>query len=149
MTQASEAVIIGGGIMGGDIAIIFAAGGWKVHVMSPSQKTRDALPARMAAGLGKLGADAAYAKNVKAYERLEDIPWKNVGFVVEAVTEDLALKQKLFADVEKLAGPDVPLVSNTRISCPSGGVGMYLKTRHRVRACISYVRTSVPRSSKW
>jgi hypothetical protein len=30
--------------MGGDIAIIFAAGSWNVHVMSPSEKTRASLP---------------------------------------------------------------------------------------------------------
>ena len=39
-----DVVIIGGGIMGGDIAIIFAAGNWNVHVMSPSEKTRSSLP---------------------------------------------------------------------------------------------------------
>jgi 3-hydroxybutyryl-CoA dehydrogenase len=128
---ASEAVVIGGGIMGGDIAIIFAAAGWKVHVMSPSQKTRDALPARMAAGLGKLGADASAAGNVKGYEKLEDIPWKNVTFVVEAVTEDLALKQRIFADLEKLAGPDVPLTTNTS-NFQIGEVGKHLKHRNRV-----------------
>lgn len=128
---ASEAVVIGGGIMGGDIAIIFAAAGWKVHVMSPSQKTRDALPARMAAGLGKLGADASAAGNVKGYDKLEDIPWKNVTFVVEAVTEDLALKQRIFADLEKLAGPDVPLTTNTS-NFPIGEVGKHLKHRNRV-----------------
>ena len=45
MAQGKPATaIIGGGVMGGDIAVIFAAGGWDVHVMSPSQKTRDALP---------------------------------------------------------------------------------------------------------
>ena len=43
------AAIIGGGIMGGDIAIIFAAAGWNVRVMSPSEKTRAAIPARSAA----------------------------------------------------------------------------------------------------
>lgn len=128
---ASEAVIIGGGIMGGDIAIIFAASGWTVHVMSPSQKTRAALPGRVSAGIGKLGADAALAANVKTYEKLEDIPWKNVSFVVEAVTEDLALKQQLFAELEKLAGPDVPLTSNTS-NFPIGEVGKHLKHRHRV-----------------
>ncbi len=131
MAQASEAVIIGGGIMGGDIAIIFAGGGWNVHVMSPSRKTRDALPARAAAGLGKIGADPAMAKNIKTYERLEDIPWKNVNFVVEAVTEDLALKQKLFAQLEALAGPDVPLTSNTS-NFPIGEIGKNLKHRRRV-----------------
>ena len=128
---ASEAVVIGGGIMGGDIAIIFAAAGWKVHVMSPSQKTRAALPARAAAGLAKLDADASAAANVQAYETLEDIPWKNVTFVVEAVTEDLALKQRIFAQVEKLAGPEVTLASNTS-NFPIGEVGRQLEHRGRV-----------------
>ena len=31
----SGVVIVSGGIMGGDIATIFAAGNWNVHVMSP------------------------------------------------------------------------------------------------------------------
>lgn len=128
---AAEAVIVGGGIMGGDIATIFAAGGWKVHVMSPSQKTRDALAARTESGLKKLGADPALARNVKAYDKLADIPWGQVRFVVEAVTEDLALKQKLFAELEQLAGPDVPLVSNTS-NFPIGEIGRHLKHRERV-----------------
>src|SRR5687767_5507810 len=100
--QSSNVVIIGGGIMGGDIGTIFAANGWGVHVMSPSQKTRDALPARTEAGLQKLGAPASAANNVKTYAKLDEIDWGSVGFVVEAATEDLALKQRLFAEVEAL-----------------------------------------------
>jgi len=129
--QQSHAVIIGGGIMGGDIAIIFAAGGWNVHVMSPSQKTRDALPARIAAGLAKLGAPEANAARVKAYARLDDVPWKEVDVVVEAATEDLPLKHKLFADLERLARPDALLTTNTS-TFPIGNVGKHLKTRSRV-----------------
>ena len=33
---ARHAVVIGGGIMGGDIATVFAAHGWTVHVASPT-----------------------------------------------------------------------------------------------------------------
>ena len=131
MAQAGEAVIIGGGIMGGDIATVFAASGWQVHVMSPSAKTRAALPVRTEAGLKKLGAPASALQNVRTYEKLGDIPWKNVTFVVEAVTEDLALKQKLFAEVEALAGPDVPLTSNTS-NFPIGEVAKGLKRQDRV-----------------
>jgi len=131
MAQAGEAVIIGGGIMGGDIATVFAASGWQVHVMSPSAKTRAALPVRTEAGLKKLGAPASALQNVKTYEKLADIPWKNVTFVVEAVTEDLALKQKLFAEVEALAGPAVPLTSNTS-NFPIGEVAKGLKRQDRV-----------------
>jgi len=126
-----HAVVIGGGIMGGDIATLFAAHGWAVHVMSPSQKTRDALPARIASGLAKLGAPADCAAAVQCYAALKAIPWQDVAIVVEAATEDLPLKQKLFAEVEALAAADIPLVSNTS-NFPIGDIAMGLKHPGRV-----------------
>ncbi len=124
-------VIVGGGIMGGDIAIIFAAGGWSAHVMSPSQKTRDALPARLAAGVKKLGAPEAGAAKLRTHARLDDVPWQEVDLVVEAATEDLPLKHKLFAELERLARPEIPLASNTS-TFPIGEIGKHLRTRSRV-----------------
>lgn len=131
MAKQQGVVIIGGGIMGGDIAIIFAAGNWNVHVMSPSEKTRASLPARLKTGLGKLGASESAAANVKTYSKLEDIPWQDVDLVIEAATEDLELKKKLFAQLETLARPDIPLASNTS-TFPIGEIGGHLKTRSRV-----------------
>jgi 3-hydroxybutyryl-CoA dehydrogenase len=132
MTDKKQGVvIIGGGIMGGDIAIIFATGNWNVHVMSPSEKTRASLPARIKTGLQKLGAPDSAAALVKAYADLESIPWQQVDLVVEAATEDLALKQKLFSRLETLARPDIPLASNTS-TFPIGDIGRHLKTRSRV-----------------
>ena len=129
--KQSGMAIVGGGIMGGDIATIFAAGHWAVPVMSPSAKTRDALPARVTAGLGKVGADAKLAANVRTYDNLEAIAWKEVDLVIEAATEDLALKQKLFSQLEMLARPEIPLASNTS-NFPIGEIGKHLKTRSRV-----------------
>lgn len=123
--------VIGGGIMGGDIATIFAAGGWMVHVMSPSRKTRDALPARIASGLMKLGAPAANAANVNTYPLLGDIAWNNVDLAIEAATEDLPLKQKIFNELDALARPDIALASNTS-NFRIGEIGKGLKTRSRV-----------------
>ena len=132
MSQArSSAVIVGGGIMGGDIAIIYAANDWTVHVMSPSAKTRDALPLRIEAGLKKLGADVALARNVKTYAKLSDIDWTGIDMVVEAATEDLPLKQRLFSEIEALAGERVPIATNTS-NFPIGEVGRDLKRRGRV-----------------
>ena len=127
----SNAVIIGGGIMGGDIAIIYAANGWNVQVMSPSQKTREALMPRVESGLKKLGADASLARRVSAHAKLTDIDWSGVGMVVEAATEDLPLKQRLFAEVEALVAPDVPIASNTS-NFPIGEIGRNLQHRGRV-----------------
>jgi 3-hydroxybutyryl-CoA dehydrogenase len=131
MAQQRTAAIIGGGIMGGDIAIVFAAGGWKVHVMSPSQKTRDALPARVAAGLKRLAAPQTHAANVTTYAKIEDLPWRDIGIVVEAATEDLPLKQRLFAQIETFARFDIVLATNTS-NFPIGEIGKGLKHRARV-----------------
>jgi 3-hydroxybutyryl-CoA dehydrogenase len=130
-TQQRTAAIIGGGIMGGDIAIVFAASGWNVHVMSPSQKTRDALPARVSAGLKKLAAPPACAGNVRTCARIEELPWPEIGIVVEAATEDLPLKQRLFAQIETFARPDITLATNTS-NFPIGEIGRGLKHRARV-----------------
>ena len=130
-TKQRAAAIIGGGIMGGDIATVFAAGGWNVHVMSPSQKTRDALPERIASGLKKLAAPQANAVNVKTYAGIEDLPWRDIAIVVEAATEDLPLKQRLFAQIETLARPDIALASNTS-NFPIREIGKGLKHRGRV-----------------
>ena len=129
--KQSGIVIIGGGIMGGDIATIFAAGNWAVHVMSPSQKTRDALPGRVSAGLGKIGADASMLKNLKMYDNLEAIAWADIDLVLEAATENIELKRKLFSQLETLARPESPLVSNTS-NFQIGEIGKHLKTRSRV-----------------
>lgn len=131
MSAASQVAIIGGGIMGGDIATVFAAKNWQVHVMSPSQKTRDALAGRLAAGLKKVNADAACAKNVTTHSRLEDIAWKNIDLVIEAVTEDLPLKQKLFAQLETLVRADTPIATNTS-NFKIGSVSEGLKTAGRM-----------------
>jgi 3-hydroxybutyryl-CoA dehydrogenase len=131
MPRQQTVAIIGGGIMGGDIAIMFAASGWKVEVMSPSQKTRDALGSRVTAGLATLGAPAAHAVNVKTCAALAALAWRDVDLVVEAATEDLALKQKIFGELERLARPEIPLTTNTS-NFPIGEVGKGLKTRSRV-----------------
>jgi 3-hydroxybutyryl-CoA dehydrogenase len=123
--------IVGGGIMGGDIATSFAAAGWGVHVMSPSPKTRDALSGRVANGLQRLGADAAAGSAVKVHAKLTDLPWSSVELVIEAVTEDLALKHRVFAELEALARPEIPLTTNTS-SFQVTDVGKDLKTRGRV-----------------
>ncbi len=94
---AQNLVVVGGGIMGGDIAFLFAAAGWAVEVVSPSQKTRDALPARIDAAMTMADLSADAMGRVSTHARLEDIDWAPVDLVVEAATEDLALKQQLFA----------------------------------------------------
>lgn len=129
MSKGSVA-IIGGGIMGGDIATSFVAAGWQAHVMSPSQRTRERLPGRVENGLERLGAGSA-GGTMKAYASLAELPWASVDLVIEAVTEDLALKHRVFAELERLAPPDVPIATNTS-SFQVTEIGKHLETRSRV-----------------
>jgi len=123
-------VIIGGGIMGGDIATIFSAAGWNVLVMDPSQSARDALPARVLAGIKKLLVPTSLVGIVTTYSCLENIDWKQVDLVIEAATEDLDLKQKIFLQIEKLAKINTPLASNTS-NFEISEIGKFLKYKNR------------------
>jgi 3-hydroxybutyryl-CoA dehydrogenase len=62
---------------------------------------------------------------------LAEAPWARIDLVVETVTEDLALKQQIFADMEKLARPDCALTSNSS-SFPISRIGEGLKTQARM-----------------
>jgi 3-hydroxybutyryl-CoA dehydrogenase len=81
--------------------------------------------------LNKLDANAANTVNVKTHASLDAIPWQSIELVVEAATEDLDLKKKLFTQLEALARPEIPLTSNTS-TFPIGDIGGHLKTRSRV-----------------
>jgi len=129
--SSSNLVVVGGGIMGGDIAFLFAAAGWNVDVVSPSQKTRDALPKRIDAAMTVRGLQAEVMGRVTARAELGQVDWQQVDLVVEAVSEDLALKQQIFVQIEALAGPDVPLASNTS-NFQISEVGKLLKHRQRL-----------------
>lgn len=94
-------------IIGGDITAIFAAGGWQVHVVSPTPATRDSLPACLGKALAALQAAPALATQVQAVAHLESVPWPQVEIVIEAATADLALKQELFSQRENRARADI------------------------------------------
>lgn len=107
------AAVIGGGKMGADIAAVLAAGGWEVHVQEPMQTMRDSLPARFRGALTPLRPSKAAAKRLHAHEALTTMPWARVALVIEAVPEQLALKQAVFARIEALAPRRAILTTNT------------------------------------
>lgn len=107
------AAIIGGGNMGADVALIFAAGGWNAHVVELSEKTRAGLPAYFTKGLAQMGCSAVSPERFTVHAALADAPWADIEMVVECIPERLDIKRKLFADLERLARPDCALTSNS------------------------------------
>ena len=123
-----RAVIVGGGTMGADVAAIFAAGGMDVDIVQRPGKTRDSLSERLGRSVAQLGAKRA---DVLLHDTLHGVAWKDAGIVVESVSEDLPLKQKIFAEFEALAPIDIPLTSNSS-SFPISQIALGLKSARRM-----------------
>lgn len=125
-----HALVIGGGTMGVGIIAMFLGGGWKTHVVSRSASTRDGLAEASRKALGAMGKPQDIS-GLATYATLPEAPWKEIDIVVETVTEDLGLKQKIFAELEALARPDCALTSNSS-SFPISEIGKGLKTQSRM-----------------
>jgi 3-hydroxybutyryl-CoA dehydrogenase len=107
-----HAAIIGCGLMGCDIAAIFLAGGWRVTAVEPNRAHWPKALDRMASSIGQLEGDPGRSANASIVETLADIGWSDVAVVVEAAPEQLALKQKIFAELDKLVPAGIPIASN-------------------------------------
>ncbi|MEK8047980.1 3-hydroxyacyl-CoA dehydrogenase family protein [Ideonella margarita] len=105
------AVVVGGGTMGADVAVVLARGGCHVTVVEPHTERHERLVAH---GLAELAAAGVItAPSLACVASLDDVDWADVGLVVECITERLADKQALFARLDKLAPPGAVLTSNS------------------------------------
>jgi len=123
--KIQEVVIIGGGLMGAGIAQVAAQTGHKVTLVDVNQAVLDKSNARISESIKRVAKkkfkdDEAGAKSfidsslglmnvaTSANEALT-----SADLVVEAVVENMALKQKLFADFDKIAPAKTIFASNT------------------------------------
>jgi len=112
--------VIGSGTMGNGIAHVFAQFGYKVSLIDISQASLDKGMATISKNLDRQVAKeaiteadkAATLANLTTFTSMEE-GVKNVDLVVEAATENVDLKLKIFADLDKFTSPDVILASNT------------------------------------
>ena len=112
--------VIGAGTMGHGIAYVAALAGCEVRL---TDARADALPqaldrieALLVSGVkrGKLATDdhAAVRKRILAESQMR-VAVSDADIVIEAVAEDLAIKQRLFVEVERAAPANALLASNT------------------------------------
>jgi 3-hydroxybutyryl-CoA dehydrogenase len=123
LIEASAPIaVIGAGTMGAGIAQVAAVAGHPVLVYDAApgaaERAVDAVRMRIAAlvAKGRLDVDPARLRLDVARELDELAPAR---CVVEAVVEDLAVKQALFADLEKVVTPGCVLATNTSSLSPT------------------------------
>jgi 3-hydroxybutyryl-CoA dehydrogenase len=111
--------VVGSGIMGSGVAEVAAKSGFEVVLRSRSQAGADAMLAGLDASLarqvkkGRLEeSDAADVRSrVSAVTAIDELAACEL--VLESIVEDLAAKQELFRDLDRVCAPDAILATNT------------------------------------
>lgn len=112
--------VVGGGTMGQGIAEYFAMKGYPVSVYEPNASLRDELAHRVERDLevlekyGLLSADAIgkALQNLTVCDTL-DAAVADADFIIEAIPENIQLKQQLFNQLEQITKPTAVIASNT------------------------------------
>jgi len=128
MAKARIAVV-GAGLMGHGIAQVFALAGHDVTIYDSVAASLNSAKLRILANLKDLGDDQ---KAIERVTPISDLPQAvgDADYVVEAVLEDLPLKQNLFVEIEKYVRRETILASNTSV-IPITKIMENLKRRER------------------
>ena len=129
MTNKAKITVIGAGLMGHGIAQSFALAGHDITIYDAFPASLDTVKRRILANLKDLGDDQSAVDRVTPVADLAAAV-RDADYVVEAVLEDLPLKQKLFGDIEQHVRPDTILASNTSV-IPITDIMRGLKHRER------------------
>lgn len=112
--------VIGAGTMGNGIAHTFAQSGFNVKLIDISEKSLDKGMATIAANLDRMVAKGSITEedkhktigNIITYTDMKD-GVVNVDLVVEAATENVDLKLKIFRDLDSFCDEKTILATNT------------------------------------
>lgn len=137
--EIKNVCVIGAGAMGSGIAQICATHGYNVNLVDINdeilQKAKNAMKStleRFYVAKGKITAkEAETIINRISLNVNRDEAVKGVDIVIEAIFEDMAIKQQLFADIEKICEPSVIFASNTS-SLSITDIGSKCKNQERM-----------------
>jgi 3-hydroxybutyryl-CoA dehydrogenase len=110
--RGNKGVVIGGGTMGTDIASIFVANGHDAEIVEPNEAARKNLERNITASAREIG-NGKNLGNIRIDASIDDVDWDGAHLLIECVSETLALKQVVFAQLEKAAPRHLPLTSNS------------------------------------
>jgi 3-hydroxyacyl-CoA dehydrogenase len=155
--RITAAAIIGAGTMGGGIAMCFANAGIPVTILDTTQaalehglavigKNYDSMVKR-----GRLSSADQARRMSLIRGTLNYADLANADLVIEAVFEDMALKKRIFTELDRVARPGAILASNTSTldvteiaratSRPAEVIGMHFFSPANVMPLLEVIRT--------
>jgi 3-hydroxyacyl-CoA dehydrogenase/enoyl-CoA hydratase/carnithine racemase len=118
--KVTKVGVVGAGLMAAQIALLFVRRLQVPVVMTDLDQARvDSGVAYVHAEIdkqqvrGRLSADAANRQKALISGSVSKDGFADADFVIEAVFEELSVKQQVFAEVEAVVGPDCVLATNT------------------------------------
>jgi 3-hydroxyacyl-CoA dehydrogenase len=119
MTPLQTVAVIGNGIIGHGIAQVFAAAGKQMVMIGRDEASLGRALDKIAASLGDFAGHELIERSaipdvlarIRISTRLEDAGGAEL--VIEAVTEDLALKRGIFGRLDKICAPPAVLASSS------------------------------------
>jgi 3-hydroxyacyl-CoA dehydrogenase len=115
----SKVAIVGAGTMGGGIAMACANAGISVRLRDATSaaldKGMDAVRRNYAASVkrGRMTEAAVAERLARIQPRLDDAGFDEADVVIEAVFESMELKQRIFAELNRVTRPGCVLATNT------------------------------------
>jgi 3-hydroxybutyryl-CoA dehydrogenase len=111
--------IIGSGAMGSGIAQVLASAGHNVAIFDTNPAALDKAKASLKSSFDKLTEkgkltpeqSAQYIGNIHYIQTIDGL--KDANLVIEAIVEDLSVKQQVFKDIEAVVSTDCILATNT------------------------------------
>jgi 3-hydroxyacyl-CoA dehydrogenase len=119
VAPVGEAAIVGAGTMGSGIAMAFANAGIPVRLLDQDQASLERGMANIrkiyegSVKKGRFTTDVMQQRLASIHPQVTWTGLENVDLIVEAVFEDLALKKRIFEEIDRIAKPSCILASNT------------------------------------
>jgi len=153
----NSAAVIGAGTMGNGIAHVFAQKGYNVSLIDVSQPALDKALATIAKNLDRQvtkglmdeAAKESALQNITTFTEMS-AGVKGAEIVIEAATENVDLKMKIFKSLDEVTGDDVILATNTssisitqiaaQTSKPGNVIGMHFMNPVPVMKLVEVIR---------
>ncbi len=136
--EIRQIAVIGAGLMGHGIAQEFASAGYNVRMHDVTDERLKTARTQTESNLSLLAENAVIQKEsieptlqrIQTHTELRTVT-ENADFVVEAVPEDLTLKQQIFEKLDGICPPHTILASNTTALMPSQ-IGVKAKRKDKI-----------------